>query len=112
MANNNSGGGLMEQDWINDPRPNYDGTRYGSGVSQYGGAAQDKPWYNNATWAGALKGSVDGIFSYLNMQEKLRGEKSLMADQNAYQTGAVNASVQRASTMPLLQRLTKKKAKV
>jgi len=98
--------GLMNQNRTSTPIPP-EGSLWKSPDTNTG-----KPWYNDATWAGALKGSVDGIFGYLNMQERLRGEKSLMADHNAYQTGAVNAAVQRASTMPTLKRMTKKKVRV
>jgi hypothetical protein len=75
------------------------------------GGGNDKPWYNDATWAGAVAGSVKGIFGYLNMQEQQRGYRSLQNDRFAHDNSMVNSAVQRGSTMPLLQRFTKTKPK-
>jgi hypothetical protein len=71
----------------------------------------EKPWYNDATWAGAVAGSVKGIFDYLNVQEQQRGARSLQNDRFTHDNNMVNSAVQRGSTMPLLQRFTKTKPK-
>jgi len=84
---------------------------YGSGGFSMPTGGGDKPWYNDATWAGAVSGSVKGIFDYLNMQEQQRGYRSLQNDRFAHENNMVNSAVQRASTMPLLQRFTKPKQK-
>jgi hypothetical protein len=92
---------MSEQEWMGSSATNYDGTTQ----SNYGGS---KPWYNDATWAGAVTGSVQGIFGYLNEQEKLRGQRSLQQDVMNWKTNMVNEENKRMSTMPLLQRIVRR----
>lgn len=71
-----------------------------------------KPWYQNEAFAGAVAGGISGISNYLMEQERQKGAKSLQNDRFANEERTMNAAVQRASTMPLLQRFTKPKKKV
>lgn len=94
------------QDWLASPSVNYGNTSTDYGSTATGGA---KPWYQNVDWAGAITGSVNGIMGYLTQQENLRGQRALQNDRFNFETNMTNAAVNRASTMPLLQRYTKPK---
>lgn len=74
-------------------------------------AVSAKPWYSNPTFASAVSGSVQGILGYLNLQEKQRGDRALQQDSQNFQTATINAAVNRASTMPVLQRVTRTNAR-
>lgn len=71
----------------------------------------DKSWYSNPIFAKAVDGSVKGIMDYLNLQEQQRGQRALQQDSQNFQTATINAAVNRASTMPVLQRVTRTNAR-
>ncbi|HLP99227.1 MAG TPA: hypothetical protein VK149_12370 [Sideroxyarcus sp.] len=66
-------------------------------------------WYQDEAFVGSVANGIKGITDYMLQQEKLKGEKSLQQDALNWRTAQENATVNRASTMPLLQRFAKPK---